>query len=278
MEHKKWKELVQAGHAFHISRNLMNRREPVRLHDHDFAEILWIAHGHGLHRVNGHAFKMVAGDLVMILPPDRHSVAPIGTSTLNIVNVVIPAGLVTRLRRDYLDANARWFSRVGAYPEILRLSSAELDLLGNEFDWLTHAPRDRQSIATFCLTLMRLIGRPRSPDHPDLPKWLADAMSAFIPRDAVDDPPTLHRFFSLTGRTPEHVARVMRRYLGTTPSSWVNRERIQYAARLLEATDRSVLETALDSGFENLGHFHRLFKEAFGLTPKRYRDRHRRAL
>ena len=279
MERKKWKDLVTPGHAFHISRNLMNRREPILLHDHDFAEILWLAHGNGVHRINGRVEKLLAGDLVMILPTDAHSLAPIGGATLNICNVVISAPLVTQLRRQWLESEARWFTRRGAGPATVRLSADQLDALNREFDWLAHAPRTRQSLVTFCLNLMRLIGAdtPMDAQH-RLPPWLVKAMRTFLPAGGSEERPTLHRFFAAAGRSPEHVARVMRQHLNTTPTAWVNHERIQYAARLLEISDRTVLEAALDSGFENAGHFHRLFREAFGTTPKRYRDRYRRAV
>lgn len=257
----------------------MNRRDPIPLHDHDFAEILWIAQGNGVHRINGRVEKLLAGDLVMILPTDAHSLAPIGQATLNIVNVVIHASMVQQLRSQYLDRDARWFPRHGESPAPVRLSADERDTLNREFNWLAHAPRTRQSLVTFCLNVLRLVGASSPADiQRGAPSWLTHAMRSFLPAGPSSDPPTLERFFSVAGRSPEHVARVMRKHLDITPTDWVNQERIQYAARLLEVSDRSVLETALDCGFENAGHFHRLFRETFGITPKRYRDRHRRVL
>jgi AraC family cel operon transcriptional repressor len=80
--------------------------------------------------------------------------------------------------------------------------------------------------------------------------------------------PALVRF---AGRSPEHTARELRKYSGCTPTEFVNRLRIDHAARLLCTTDKSVLEIALDCGFENQGHFHRCFKTRFETTPLTYR-------
>ncbi len=59
-----------------------------------------------------------------------------------------------------------------------------------------------------------------------------------------------------------------------TGESWrryVHRLRLEYAARLLVSTDRSVTAIAFECGFEELSHFHHSFKTAYGLTPLAYR-------
>ena len=43
------------------------------------------------------------------------------------------------------------------------------------------------------------------------------------------------------------------------------------AAFLLENTDQNVDRIANAVGYENMGYFHRIFKEAFGVSPRNYR-------
>ena len=52
---------------------------------------------------------------------------------------------------------------------------------------------------------------------------------------------------------------------------YVNFMRIAYAKELLETTNASVLEIALECGYETLRTFNRVFKEYVGTTPHRYR-------
>jgi AraC family L-rhamnose operon regulatory protein RhaS len=59
-----------------------------------------------------------------------------------------------------------------------------------------------------------------------------------------------------------------------TGESWrryVHRLRMEYAAKLLVSTERSVTAIAFECGFEELSHFHHSFKAAFGTTPLAYR-------
>lgn len=63
-----------------------------------------------------------------------------------------------------------------------------------------------------------------------------------------------------------------------TGESWrqqVHRLRMDYAARLLASTGRSVTAVAFECGFEELSHFHHRFKAGHGSTPLAYRRRFR---
>ena len=53
--------------------------------------------------------------------------------------------------------------------------------------------------------------------------------------------------------------------------NYVNFMRIAYAKELLETTNTSVLDIALECGYETLRTFNRVFKEYEGITPLRYR-------
>lgn len=58
---------------------------------------------------------------------------------------------------------------------------------------------------------------------------------------------------------------------GQTFTEYLNRCRIEKACRLLRETDMSVLDTALESGYENVSYFIRVFRAQEGCTPLQYR-------
>jgi AraC family transcriptional regulator, exoenzyme S synthesis regulatory protein ExsA len=62
-------------------------------------------------------------------------------------------------------------------------------------------------------------------------------------------------------------------YYHTTPGKWLTQKRLELAKSLLETSDKSVNETATSSGFENLSHFSRIFKEKYGISPVKYKNR-----
>jgi AraC-like DNA-binding protein len=60
-------------------------------------------------------------------------------------------------------------------------------------------------------------------------------------------------------------------FLGESPIHYLARWRLQLASRLLQADRKSVIEVAMDVGYESEAAFNRAFKREFGLPPAQYR-------
>lgn len=56
-----------------------------------------------------------------------------------------------------------------------------------------------------------------------------------------------------------------------TPGKWITRRRVEHAANILVNTGQSVSEVAFESGFEDLSHFSRVFKQVTGKSPSDYK-------
>lgn len=54
---------------------------------------------------------------------------------------------------------------------------------------------------------------------------------------------------------------------------YLNELRVSHARKLLITTELDVGQVGFESGFQNLSHFHRVFKKNTGLTPLSYRNR-----
>lgn len=58
---------------------------------------------------------------------------------------------------------------------------------------------------------------------------------------------------------------------GMTYSAFLIGKRLDWAKRLLQTTDRSISQIAIDVGFSDAGHFIKTFKKYEGITPLRFR-------
>ena len=56
-----------------------------------------------------------------------------------------------------------------------------------------------------------------------------------------------------------------------SPGKWITKRRVEHAANLLVNTDQSVSQVAFESGFEDLSHFSRVFKQVTGKNPTEYK-------
>lgn len=71
---------------------------------------------------------------------------------------------------------------------------------------------------------------------------------------------------------------IFRKYLHSSPISYLVNYRLKCAAKLLDSTCSSIYSVAADTGFENAGYFCRCFKELFGVTPGEYRKNKKTAV
>lgn len=155
----------------------------------------------------------------------------------------------------------------------------EGDLLRSSFRYLLTP--NRIGTATSRLTVMQMLAA----------FVFADYDSGDIPRESLPAPvdralraihhrldddasaaislPELARTASVT---PEHLCRLFRSSIGSTPAATVRMARLDRAIVLLARSNYSIGEIAAMCGFESQFHFSRRFKEAFGAPPRQLRQ------
>ncbi len=70
------------------------------------------------------------------------------------------------------------------------------------------------------------------------------------------------------------LSRLFSKRLHCTFSDYINRLRMEYACSLILNTQKSITTIAMESGFDNIRSFHRIFKKFYQITPMEYRKRH----
>lgn len=62
-------------------------------------------------------------------------------------------------------------------------------------------------------------------------------------------------------------------HTGQRPLNYIHEKKIERAQYLIATTNKTFLEIALDTGFSNLPHFSKIFKQIVSLTPGEYRNK-----
>ncbi|MBI3867382.1 MAG: DUF488 family protein [Verrucomicrobia bacterium] len=73
-------------------------------------------------------------------------------------------------------------------------------------------------------------------------------------------------------RSPSSFKRDFQTSFQEAPGKWLLRKRLDYSAALLRTSKMNVTEIAFESGFEDVSHFSRVFKERFDVPPMTYRQ------
>ncbi|WP_265521778.1 helix-turn-helix domain-containing protein [Oerskovia flava] len=105
-----------------------------------------------------------------------------------------------------------------------------------------------------------------------------DSMSRLVAEVAarLDEPLPLARLAELAGCTPSVLDRRVRRVYSLSPRQLVLRTRVDRAAQLLAADERSIADVASACGFYDQPSFTRTFARLTGQTPSSFRRRARR--
>lgn len=265
-----WESRLLPGEACRVVAVACDRGSPLAYHAHDFPEIFWLDEGACLHAVNGREERLETGELVAIRPGDAHALTAIGRRRFTMLNVEIRPDVTELLRERFPDAYAVLFDDAADRPRRLPLADpADARRLAVE---LSDGPPSAFRAAAFLFDLVRRLAPPARPSlPPGLPDWLEEALIELRQRECFAE--GVPAFVRRAGRSHEHVARVCRRCLGRTPAQLVNERRMDYAARELRLSTRSILEIALDCGFGTTAQFYKLFRARHGLAPLAYRRR-----
>jgi AraC family transcriptional regulator, dual regulator of chb operon len=272
LEHR---TVLPPGKASLLTRATVNSRRPAALHAQDFGELLWVQNGAVRNWLASGPMDLVEGDLTFIRPGDAHGLQGRADDTL-VVSVSLHPDLITDLARRHAILRGRLFWSAGAEPDRRKLDSRALAEVNHAALRLERSPCDSLAAEQF---LLPILGR-LTEDLLDLPAgapdWLVQACQA------AQDPAVFREgaagFARVAGRAHPHVSRTVRRLLGVSPTEWVNRIRMDHAARRLAGTNDSLTDIAADLGIPNLSHFHRLFRNSHGQTPAAWRRSHQQDL
>jgi AraC family cel operon transcriptional repressor len=276
IEHKRWHALVGPSELHHLAIILFLPDRPARLHTHDFPEVFWIERGECRHEINGAEQMLQPGDLLFIQPEDCHRLQATTPAGFSLINLAFAPGVRNDLLDRYAAAFTPLFHRREERPQPFRLTLPLIAGLRRQLAPLASPTVSRLALDHFLLGLPLLLRPSVNPLLPPMPDWLQRACEQIQrPELFALGAPGLVK---AAGRSAEHVARTVRAVLGQTPSDYVNRIRMEHAARELRVSNRPIAEICLECGLSNLSHFYALFRAAHGRSPLIYRQEHQRAV
>jgi AraC family transcriptional regulator, exoenzyme S synthesis regulatory protein ExsA len=85
------------------------------------------------------------------------------------------------------------------------------------------------------------------------------------------NPVSLNDLAYLSGRSLATFKRDFQAIYNTSPIKWIRNRRLDKAKELLAETVLSVTDVCFSTGFENIAHFSKVFKERFGLPQSEFR-------
>lgn len=272
--------------GFPIAVERRNPQEPFGLHAHEFAEIVIITSGHGIHITGEESYPLNTGDVFVIggsRPHDYHSM-----ERLCLVNILFqPEKLNLRAfdLRTLPGYHALFilepaWRRRHQFNSRLRLSPPELIRLLELVDKLDEELKSRADgfklMAT--ATLMQIVGYlsrcfagAKNQDSRALLR-IGEAISHL--ESNFQQPIDLDQLAKTARMSKRNFMRNFQAAMGNSPIAHLVQLRVNHAAALLRRTDQTVTEVAFQVGFSDSNYFTRQFRKLVGVTPSQYRQQH----
>ena len=244
------------------------------LHEHDFCELVIVSSGNGWHELNGEPHLLSCGDVLYLGPEDRHAFEQV--HDLYLTNVIYRPNAELlhpdRLRpylqpsREEVGERRYWQISDEATCRVKPLLAA-LARESRHGDVASHLMAE-----ALLVQLIVTLWRDRfAADGEQLaaPGRLAQVLRYL--RQNCTEPIDLDALAQRYGYSPRNLRRVFREATATTPHDYLVKLRLGRAMRALAASDASVTDVALASGFSDGNYFSYTFRKQTGMSPSRYR-------
>ena len=269
--------------GFPIAVERRDPQKPFGLHSHEFAEIVIITAGRGVHVTGRESYPLNTGDTLVIGGSRQHDYHSM--DRLCLVNILFQPDKLHLRTHDLraLPGYHALFTLEPAWrrrPQFngrLRLTPSELSGVMVLVEKLDEELRVRASGFKFMATaiFMQLIGclsrcyaRSKSPDSRALLR-IGEAISHLETNypAGID----LDRLARIAHMSKRNFIRSFQAAMGTSPIAHLVQLRVNRGASLLRSTDQSVTEIAFAVGFTDSNYFARQFNKLIGVSPSQYR-------
>ena len=244
-------------------------------HSHDFMEMFIIISGNVFHIVKNDKIFLEEGDLVLVRPDDIHCYRQNRESDCELINFAFPMETFSAAENFISGQYSLDEIFESGFPPSKKLSLVDknelVEKLMKSSEILLNDPKfARISFKLLIIEMLCLFkSEKKNPIRNEIPEWLLKTAEEMQKKENLKKGlPALRK---IACRSDEHISRSFKNHLGRTPTDFINELRMKYAVSILLSTDDKIDFIALESGFSNLSHFYHVFKNDFGMSPKKYR-------
>lgn len=244
----------------------LKKQEQTQVHSHDFYEVFVVSEGRFIHHYNGMDYTMIVSNAQFIKPEDQHfyHTTREDKEKNQLYNIAIEKKYFEHILHQLGIEDMEFF-------RVFSLDEKQLE----SFLWKCQqverlGTRERQDyVLDLILRELILVAFGGASEGKEIPGWLVKASLDMEKEENLIL--GLPKMIELSNRSQAHLTRTFQQYYGCSPTEYINKLRLRYAARLLHESDLYVSVIAEKSGFNTLTYFNQLFKKYYHVGPVEYR-------
>ena len=258
--------LLRENDTFYMSDDWLLPNSNRSTHTHDFYEFFIVIDGEITQLINEELMELSEKELQILAPDDSHALSATFKKS-KIRNIAIDANYfehrISLLANKGESISKKISLDTHTYNELMEKTDIAKKHINNPeiYNFIMKNVLDTVLIHA-CVFLN---------NEKSLPLWLKQLCDDMKQTDNYIA--GLPRMLELSHKTQGHLNRSIKKYLGVTVTEYINSHRLDHAAKLLRTTDKKIVDIALESGFESVQYFNKIFKQNFSVTPHKYRKK-----
>ena len=252
-------------------------------HTHNYVEFVYMCQGTTTHIIDGNQILLKEGDLLFMNQHAEQEILPAGENDIAVNFMILPQFFDTVLRnldnescalRDFLISCLTDRDMGGNYLYFDASDIIPVQNLMENMIWIMLAePQNRRTLSqnTISLLFLTLIDQ-ASHFHVSGSSYEQNLILRLLNYiDTEYRTASLNEFAEEQGEDIYTLSRFIKKKTGRTFKDLLVEKRLRQAEYLLANTALPVADIALSVGYENTSYFHRIFREAYGMSPKELR-------
>lgn len=252
------------------------------LHFHDCLELNIIKKGSGYYVINGKRYDMVPGDIFIINNKEPHMAVHDDDFLIEVL--IFDINLLWR-NKGISSFLTPFFSRKEGSSHKISANNPRQPEMAEIFGKIALEHRKKEigwnmSVEALLMYLLTLIYRcydekqelEAANDNFQKMYSRISIVFEYISENFKNDI-KLEDLAKEVSLSHHYLCKCFKKVTGKTIFEYIEQMRIQNSCYLLKTTDKSIMEIALESGFNSVNFFNRTFKKILDITPKEYRQR-----
>jgi AraC-like DNA-binding protein len=252
-------------------------------HWHNEFEIIYVKRGKGLISIDLDYYEVKAHDIILILPGQLHTIEQEGINVMEYENMIFSMDLLISKMDDACNTNffMPMTKRLIQIPSILNADNCDYydrlaECLNNIDEICKTFPKAyeftiKSNLFQFFGILFNKIPKVSLPTMKK--RKSLDKLKVIIKyvENNYANPITIEEIAALCNFSQSHFMKFFKSNMDVSFIEYLNNYRLTIASRLLISSSSSILAVAMESGFDNLSYFNRLFKKRYDMTPSEFR-------
>ena len=255
------------------------------LHNHNYIEIMYVYNGSITHIIDGNEISMQKGDILFMNQHVRHSIKRAEKEDIGINFIILPEFFdipLTMMKNDkenFLSEFLLDALRIDSKkPQYLHFKTQDIsaieNLMENIISSLILDEKSDENIIQFTMGLifLYLLNNIEAIDEDSLQGGhdiMVEAAIRYIKKRYKDA--SLTELSKSMHQTPSNMSKIIKKSTGSTFLELMQKRRLEKASIFLSETKMTIQEIMNAVGYENSSYFYNMFKEEFGVSPRKYR-------